>query len=134
MAFIHGKNTVVKLNSVDLSAYVKSSEFTRSADSHDITHYGDDAKGYAPGLTDATFKMEGTYSDAVAGPSATIRPLIGAAAVTLIRQPEGTGSGLPQDSVSVIVTDYTETNPVDGMVAWSCECQCSGDVTITDQA
>lgn len=133
MAFVHGKNTYISLNSVDLSAFVKSSEFSRDADTHDVTTYGKGSKVYNGGLLDATFSMDGVYDSGTSGPRDTIEPLIGTT-VTLIRRPEGTGSGLPQDSVSVVVKSYVETNPVDDMVTWSCECQCSDDITSTNQS
>lgn len=133
MAFVHGKNTYISLNSVDLSAFVTSSEFSRDADTHDVTTYGKNSKVYQGGLMDATFTMEGVYDNGTSGPRDTIEPLIGTS-TTLIRRPEGTGSGLPQDSVSVVVSSYVETSPVNDMVKWSCECQCSDDITSTNQA
>lgn len=133
MAFTHGKNTFISLNAVDLSAFTDSSEFGREADSHDVTTYGKNSHVYQGGLLDGTVKMGGTYDDTAAGPRDTIEPLIGTV-VTLIRRPEGTGSGKPQDSVSVLVTNYTETSPVADMVKWSCEMQCSDEVTSSNQA
>lgn len=134
MAFIHGKNTFISLDGDDLSSFVNSSEFTRTADSHDVTTYGVNAKRYQAGLTDATCTLEGIYDNGATGPRDVIEPLIGGASVTLIRRPEGTGAGLPQDSVSVIVTSYVESSPVADMVTWSCELQCTGDITSTNQS
>lgn len=132
MAFTHGKNTFISLNAVDLSAFTNTSEFERSADSHDTTCYGKADHTFQGGLGNATAKMSGIYDDTTSGPRDTIEPLIGTV-VTLVRRPEGTGSGKPQDSVSVLVTKYVETNPVADMVAWSCEMQCSDAVTSTNQ-
>lgn len=128
----HGKDTVIKLNAVDLSAFVNTSEITRSADSHDTTTYGQDAHVFQGGLKNGTASMAGIYDDAATGPRATIEPLLGTV-VTLVRQPIGTGPGLPQDSVQVLVTQYVETNPVADMIAWSCEMQLSGDVNTAAQ-
>jgi len=132
MAFKHGKDTVITLNAVDLSAFTNTSELNRSADSHDVTTYGKSSHVYVGGLLDAKATMSGTYDDGAAGPRATIEPLIGTV-VTLIRKPVGTGAGKPQDSVSVVVTGYVETNPVADMVAWSCEMQCTDEITTTEQ-
>lgn len=134
MAFKHGKDTVIKLNAVDLSAYVTTSELTRTGDSHDVTTYGKANHVYIGGLKDGKASMAGIYdSTAVSGPRAAIMGLIGTN-VTLIRQPEGTGTGKPQDSVNVLVTSYVETNPVADMVTWSCEMQLSDAITTTAQA
>ena len=134
MAFIHGKDTVVTLDGDDLSAFANQSELSRSSDSHDVTTYGNDSHVYTGGLLDGTASISGIYDNtASTGPRAVIEPLLGTV-VTLIRQPEGAGTGKAQDSVSVLVTRYVETNPVADMVTWSVELQLSGDVTTTAQS
>lgn len=134
MSFIHGKDTVVKLDDNDLSAYTNTSTIEETADSHDVTCYGEDNHVYFGGLKDGTASLSGIYDNtASTGPRAVIQPLIGTV-VTLIRQPEGAGSGKPQDSVSVLVTKYNETNPVADMVTWSCDLQLSGAVDSTAQS
>jgi hypothetical protein len=132
----HGKDTVVKVNSNDLSQYTSESEFSKTTDTHDTTHYGDDAHEFDPGLNNATFTMGGTYdSTASTGPRAALNTVYaGNAAVPIIRQTEGAGSGKPQDSFSAILTNYTETNPVADMVKWKADWQVTGDVDIAAQA
>jgi hypothetical protein len=132
MAKTHGKETVIKLNAVDLSAFCNTSEWTRSADSHDTTTYGADDHAYDGGLGDAKATIGGFYDDGATGPRATIEPLIGTK-VAYIRQPEGTGAGKSQDSCTVLVMSYVETSPVADMVTWSAELQVSGAVDSTDQ-
>lgn len=132
MAFKHGKDTYISLNGSDLSAFVDTSELNRTADSHDVTTYGKQAHVYQGGLTDGKATMSGTYDSGAAGPRGIIRPLLGSV-VPLIRRTEGTGAGKPQDSVSVLVTSYVETNPVADMIKWSCEMQLSDSVTSTTQ-
>jgi hypothetical protein len=132
--FVHGKDTVVKLDSKDLSQYTNTSEISREADTHDVSAYGAEAHNYQGGLKDGTASMGGTYDNtAVTGPRAVVEPLVGSK-VTFIRQPEGTGTGLPQDSVTVVVTSYVETAPVADMVTWTCEMQMSSVVDTTPQA
>lgn len=133
MAFVHGKDTKVTLATKDLSAFTNTSALTRTADSHDVTTYGKASHVYAGGLLDGTASMGGIYdSTAVTGPRAAIEPLIGTV-VTLVRQPEGLGTGKPTDTVQVLVTQYVETNPVADMVTWTCELQLAGDVASTTQ-
>lgn len=133
MAFVHGKNTFISLNGADLSAFTDTSDFKRGADEHDVTTYGKGAHVVAGGLLNGSASMGGTYDNtAGTGPRAVIRPLIGTT-VTLIRRPEGTGVGKPQDSVTVHVKSYVETNPVADMVKWSCEMTLSDTVTSTTQ-
>lgn len=133
MTFVHGKDTYISLNAVNLSTFVDSSELNRSADSHDVTTYGQSGHVYFGGLTDGKATMSGTYDNtAGTGPRAVIRPLLGTT-TQLIRRVEGTGAGKPQDTATVLVTGYVETNPVADMVKWSCEMQISGAVTSTTQ-
>ena len=134
MAFIHGRNTVVTVGGVDLSAYTKKSDFDRSQDTHDVSAYGDSGHAYSGGLTDGSYSMDGTYSDDVAGPSATLEPLLDDKdGVTVIFRPEGTGTGLAQRSFTGVLASYKESDPVDDMIMWSAEFKISGAVDRTDQ-
>jgi hypothetical protein len=130
MAFVHGKDTFVSVGGDDLSAYTNTSEFNQTRDSHDTTTYGQDGHVFQGGLTNGTFTMAGIYdSTADDSPRPVLSALLGSVdPVTVIRQPEGTGSALPQDSFDGLLTSYTETSPVADMVSWSAEFQISGDV------
>lgn len=132
MSFSHGKTTYISLNGVDLSAYVTTSQIEKTADKHDVTTYGQTTHVYSGGLKDGTATMSGIYDNGASGPRATILALIGTTC-TLVRRPDGTGSGKAQDSVTVLVEKYVETNPVADMVTWSCDMQLAGAVTTTAQ-
>lgn len=131
--FIHGKDTFISLDGDDLSEATNASELGLTADTHDVTTYGKGAHVYQGGLTDGTAKMSGIYESGSAGPKAIIQPLVGQT-VELIRRPEGTGSGKPQDKVDVVVKGYTESSPVADMVTWTADLQCSDTVDSTPQA
>lgn len=133
MAFAHGKNTEIELDSNDLSGFCNTSQLDQESDEHDVTHYGADDYSYSGGLLKGAFTMGGTYDDSATGPKAVIEPLIGTV-VTLLRRPVGTGTGKPQESVNVLVKKYTETNPVAGMITWQCDMTKSGPITRTTQA
>lgn len=134
VAFVHGKNTYVSLNSSDLSPVSSKSVMTKAADTHDITMFGASDYAYQGGLKKGDASIEGTYdSTAVTGPRAIITPLLGTT-VTFIRRPEGTGTGKAQDSCSVVVEKYVETNPVNDMVTWAVDLKITGAVTTTAQS
>jgi hypothetical protein len=133
MTFAHGSDTVITLDGDDLSLYTKTSTIEDGANSHDITCYGATSEAHQGGLKKGTASMGGTYFKGVTGPRAIIKPLVGST-VTLVRRPEGTGSGLPQDSVDVVVLKYVETNPSNDMIAWSCDMLQTGDLDSTAQA
>ena len=133
MTFVHGKDTFISLDGDDVSSFTTTSTLERTADSHDVTTYGQDNHVFRGGLGNGTGSASGIYdSSTSSGPRAIIEPLIGSN-VTLIRRTEGTGSGKPQQSVDVLITKYTETNPVADMITWSTDFQLSGAVTPTTQ-
>lgn len=133
MAFVHGRNTVVKVATKDISPYCKSSTLEITPDIHETTGYGSANKTKQGGLIDGKFSVSGTYDNtASTGPGASIRPLIGTTAA-IIRQMEGTGTGKPQDAFSAVVGKYVETDPVDDMVTWSCDFEITGAVNVTAQ-
>ena len=134
MAFKHGKDTVFKVNAVDLSAFTTSSEISRGADEHDVTGYGKSAHVVQGGLLKGSFSAEGTYdSTATTGPRDALKDLPGTN-VTVIRQPEGTGSSKPQDSFTALITEYVETNPVADMIKWSVKGTISDTINDTAQS
>jgi len=129
MAFVHSKGSAVSIDDNDLSAYANSITFGRTADSHDVTTFGKSSRVYASGLKDSTATIEGIYDDtAETGPGAVLRPLVGAGAVELVYEPEGTGSGKPIATVDVIVTSYEESSAVGDMIMWTAELQGTDDI------
>lgn len=134
MAFRHGKDTVVKVNGVDLSEFSNSTAFNDETEANETTTYGRNRKTYMGGLGDGKITLQGVYDDGAAGPRATLKPLKDAGnAVPFILQPEGTGSGKAQSSVSVIITAFNESLPVGDVIAWTCEMQMTGPLDETDQ-
>lgn len=133
MAFSHGRLTVVKVATKDISAYCKTSTLEVSADVHETTGYGATAHTKAGGLLDGAFTVSGTYDNtASTGPRFSLLPLVGTT-VAVVRQVEGTGTTKPQDAFNAVIKKYTETNPVDDMVTWSCEMELSGPNVTTAQ-
>lgn len=131
--FQHGKKTFISLDGDNLSTFTTTSQIEKGSDSHDVTTYGKDSHVVSGGLLNGSATMSGVYDNtAVTGPRAVIQPLVGTV-VELIRQPEGPGSGLPQDKVDVLVLKYVETNPVADMVTWSCDMTLSDDLDSTAQ-
>jgi hypothetical protein len=126
VAFIHGSKTVLKVATKDLSIYTKTSTLEQTADIHDTTGYTATAHTKQGGLLDGTFTCSGTYdSTAVNGPRAVLQPLLGTTAA-ILRQPEGAGTGKPQDAFSAVLKKYVETAPVDDMATWTAEWEITG--------
>ena len=131
MAFVHGRDTSITVATKDISPYCKTSSLELSADVHETTGYGKQAKTKSGGLLDGKFTMGGTYDNtASTGPRNALKPLVGTT-VAVVRKPEGTGTGKPQDAFSGVLSKYVETNPVDDMVTWSAEIEVSDVITTT---
>lgn len=135
MAFVHGKGTVITVDSDDISAFTNTSAITRARDTHDVTAYGADAHEFSGGLGNNTFTMGGVYdSTASTGSRAVLQPIADAGvAVEITRKPEGTGSGKPLETFDAILTSYVETSPVADMVTWQADWQISGEIVTTSQ-
>lgn len=132
MAFVHGKDTYVSLDDQDVSTFTNSTTYNREADSHDVTTYGKGSHVFQGGLKGGTCTLSGVYESGASGPRAVIAPMLGTT-VEFIFRPEGTGTGLPEDTVDVVVTAYNESSPVADMIQWTAELQLSDDVVSADQ-
>lgn len=132
MAKKHSKLTVIIIGGNNVSAYCTDSTCEQNAGTEDLTTYGKNSVVKGPTLLDGVFTCGGKYEDGVSGPRAVLKPLVGTLATVQYR-PEGTGSGLPQDSFSAVITKYTETAPVAGYRTWALETEPSDDWTTTAQ-
>lgn len=131
MSFVHGRTTKLTVATKDISPSTKTSSFEKSADVHDTTGYGATDHTKAGGLGDGKFTCGGTYDNtASVGPRNALLALVGTS-VAVVRNPEGTGTGKPNDAFTGVLTKYTETNPVDDMVTWAAEFEISGPVVTT---
>jgi hypothetical protein len=129
----HGRFTVIKIGTVDISAMCKTSSLEQNPDIHDITGYGKNAKVKQGGLLDHTLTLGGWYSkDETYGPGVVFDGHVGET-VPVERQLLGTGPGLPKQSMNAVIGKYVETAPVDDVVQWTCDLAVSDDITRTDQ-
>ncbi len=124
MARKHSKLTVILVAGNDISAYCTDSTCEQSSGTEDVTTYGKNAQVFDPTLLNGAFSCSGKYDSSVSGPRAVLKPLVGTK-VTVKYRPEGTGTGLPQDSFDYNITKYTETAPVAGYRTWALDGQPS---------
>jgi len=132
MAFVHGKNTVFKIDNsggtlTDISAYCNNVDFPREVDAPEVTTFGDDDREYIVGLRTATISVSGLWDatlDGVLGPD-----LDAGIILDFEYGPAGSGGGSVKYSGSCILTSYGHTSPVDGAAAFSADFQVTGAVT-----
>ena len=132
MAFVHGKNSVFKLDNAsssltDISAFVNNVDFPETADVAESSVLGASNKTYLVGLRDASISISGLFD-------ATVDAILGAvvgqtATLSYEYSPEGTASGKVKYTGEAILTNYALSSPVGDVVAYSADLQCSGAVT-----
>lgn len=138
MAFVHGKKSVFKIDDVsgtpvDISAYCEEVSLSRDIETAETTTFGNDAKTYITGLTDATISVSGKFDAASAsavdpvfsgilGSASTVSWAyrVNSASVSATN-PEYQGEG--------IVTSYEISGSVGDAVTFSAEIQATGAIT-----
>jgi hypothetical protein len=133
VARVHSKETVIIIDDNDISVYCTDSNRKRSGQTEDNTTYGKDDVVKDPTLGTGEFGCGGKYDSAAAGPRAVLDPLVNTK-VNIKYRPEGTGSGLPQDSFDAVITGYEETAPVAGYRMWVLTTEPSDTWDTADQA
>ena len=132
MAFVHGKDSVFKLDNsggalTDISTYVNSVDFPETADVAETTTLGDGSKSYIVGLKDATLSISGLWDSTLDG---RLGAVVGqSATLSFEYSPEGTTGGNVKYTGECILTSYSQSSPVGDVVGFSADMQVSGDVT-----
>ena len=132
MAFVHGKDSVFKLDNAsgsltDISAYINNVDFPQTADVAETSVLGATNKTFIVGLKDASLSVTGLW-DATA--DAIFGAVVGqSSTLSFEYSPEGTGSGAVKYTGEAICTGYTKTSAVADVVGYSAEFQVTGAVT-----
>ena len=130
MAFVHGKTAEFQIDNsggslTDISAYCDNVDFPLTADTAEVTTFGDASKEYIGGLKDATISISGSWDATADGVLAGIVGLAG----SFQYGPAGTTGGNIKYTGECICTSYNVTAPVGDKVSFSAEFQVTGDVT-----
>lgn len=109
MAELVFKNPYVTLSGVDLSSYIRAVTINYGAEIHDKTGGATNSKEKIAGLKDWSVTLELNQDFDAATVDKTLYDLVGAAAATLVINPNGstTGATNPQYSGSVLASSYT---------------------------
>jgi hypothetical protein len=122
MAFRHGKAAALTLNTKDLSTFMTSMDLSIDLDSADTTTFGGTWKTSLAGIPGGKLEIAGNYDPtATTGPGAVLwAALTGAVPVRGLIYPGGTAGGQALWTVTsgCLVTSYTESSPVGGIVTW----------------
>ena len=135
MAFRHGKNAQITINTKDLSAFADSLDLAIDVDTADTTTFGSTWKSAIAGLVGAKLDLSGAFDPTVTtGPADVLMSCItGGVAVAVVHKPGGTLTGQRTNSFNAIVTSYAESSPVGGRVGFKAGLLVTGAVTPTTQ-
>lgn len=131
MAFVHGKDSTVKVAGTDLTTFVTDVALDQSVDVAETSTMGAEAKSYISGLSDATISITGRYDSTVTtGPDAVISGVVGGDTTTTWEfGPEGNTTGKEKYSGAGFLTTYNISAPVGDVVGFTMEIQVSGAIT-----
>lgn len=130
--FRHGKSTVFKIDDSggtlrDISNTLTDVSFPRSIDTAESSSFGDSAKQYVVGLSDATISVSGNFDATIDG---YLAGTVGQAATLSFEYgPEGSTSGYVKFSGECILTSYEVSGAIGDVVTYSAEYQVTGSVT-----
>jgi hypothetical protein len=126
VSFRHAKNAALTLNTKDLSTFLDNLDISFDMDTADSTTFGATWKSSLAGIPSGKLDFGGFYDPtAASGPGAVLYPLVVAGtAVTALVYPGGTTSGQALYTITTgcIVTSYSESSPVGGIVTFKASC------------
>lgn len=132
--FVHGKNTVFKLDNAtptltDISSYLSEIGFPRDADLLETTTFGATAKTYILGFKNATISLTGRWDATIDGHFSGILGQDATVSFEYFPAGEPVGATKPKYSGEARCTNYEQTGSVGDVVGFTAELQVDGAVT-----
>jgi hypothetical protein len=133
LAFQHGKESVFKIDNsggtlTDISAYCNNVDFPRDVDVPEVTTFGNNDRKYITGLRGATISVTGFWDATLDG---VLGQVVGTGELTFEYGPQGSDGSDIKYTGECILTNYTQTSPVDGPAAFSADFQITDAVSRT---
>lgn len=131
---VAGKKTIITVATKDISLFCDNSSYEGTANTDGTTGYGLDDETNLGTTRAHKFTCSGTYETAATAtsPRVAVKALLATTAV-ITYKPEGTGTGLPLDTFSAVVSKYNESAEVAGARKWAGEFIVSGPIVTTSQ-
>jgi hypothetical protein len=129
MAFRHGKNTVIWLNSSDISPYFNEVSSSQKAEPGDTTAFGAGAKTYVMGLSEGSISLKGLWDGAVNAVDSQLSAAVGVDPDQICTYGiEGAVVGGQAKLFAGDETDYQLTTPVTDVVSITASIQATGSI------
>ena len=126
MPFVHGKGSAVLVDEFDLSAFLNSVDAAATADTAEVTTFGNSAKSYIAGTKDATISLGGFFDGAASAVDEVLQAALGGSALISVC-PAGVATiGNRCSLADCITTSYTVTAAVADAVTVAAEAQVTG--------
>lgn len=125
--FLHGKDTLVELDSNDISDLVNTTSIEASVEDGDVTTFADAARRFIPGLADnGEVPLEGPFSTEL---WTALVALQGVAGKTLRITAGGGGSGMPYVEATGFINKLSGSFDVGDPAGISASFKVDGELT-----
>lgn len=138
---VHGRNAALTVTDVggtvrDISTYLNSIDLSSPVDSVETSSFQQQDKTFLAGMRNNTLRVQGHWSKDANMVDAIFGGLVGQGAAgtivsTFVYGPGGSASGDVKYTGSFILTNYSRSSPIGGVVTFSADMQISGSMTRT---
>lgn len=130
-ASTHGSKTALSVAGTNIGPWTTNSELKRVADKSETTGYGSEGHEYADdeGLKAHTFTCSGWYDKTASTGTGPVFKGQEGQNLAIVRGIEGSTAGMPRETFTAHLDDYTTTSPVAEIVKWSASFTVSGEIT-----
>jgi hypothetical protein len=126
MATVHGKDIVAYFDGYDLTTYLNDMNVNRARDTAETSTFGNEAKTYIAGMSDANISFAGLWDAVAGGTDARLAAMFAAANSVVTVGFNGDTLGNSADLAVAIQTSYDIAGSIGDAVAVSGEMQVSG--------
>lgn len=112
MAYSHGKDADIYVGGYNLGPFLNSITVAATADTAEVSTFGDGAKEYIAGLQDSTLSAEGFFSGASGESDAILQAALGVSSTLWSYFPQGDTLGNIGFGVRCINTTYDISTPI----------------------
>jgi hypothetical protein len=123
MSFYHGKVAKIYLNGNPMSTYLDTISIPQSADTAEVTTFGDTAKKYVMGLKNATLSAEGFGAGSTGEIDQFLQDALSTTENVWTWYPTGESAGKPGYGLKGYDTSYEIKGSVSGAVRVAVACQ-----------